>query len=384
MTNGSSSTDGGMVIDLRKMRKVTVDPKTETIVVQGGAIWKDVDEAAADFGLAIVGGTVNHTGVGGFTLGGGYGMLVGRHGLAIDNLLEATMVLADGSIKTASAASNSDLFWAIRGAGQAFGVAVEFKFQGHEQKNPVWAGQLYFPAKTKLEAVVDFANHLMEVTDGNSAMGIVLASPPFMPEIAAVAHLFYNGPKDEATKLFAPLIDLTPVKDTTAERKYSEVNGLHNKGLESGRRRSTKGACYVMPLRHDFALSLLEDLEQLHRQVPDARHSVIVLEFYDTKQSAKVASTATAFANRGRHQNVQVSPGWTDPRNDETCQLWAGHVAEKFADELEREKRERGHPESLEKISEYGNYDGKQSETLACRGAHHMAHQTPRSWLCTP
>ena len=361
-SNGSSSTNGGLVFDLRKMRKVTVDPERQTVLAQGGTIWEDIDIAAAEFGLAVVGGTVNHTGVGGLTLGGGYGWLTGRHGLTIDSLLEVTMVLADGSIKKASACENSDLFWAVRGAGQSFGVVVELTFQAHEQKSPVWAGSLYFPAKSKLEAVVEFANHLMEVTDGNSAMGIVLNWPPFMPELTAVAVVFYNGSKDEATKLFAPLLELNPVKDTTAERPYSEVNSLLNKGTEHGSRRTAKGACYVTPLGPTFVRSLLEELEQLYHEIPDAKKSTIVFEFYDTEQSSKIAPTATAFANRGQHQNAMASPGWTDPANDEACCSWAGKVAQRFAEELERVKKERGNPASMDKITEYGNYGGEQGE----------------------
>ena len=359
-SNGSSSTNGGLVIDLRKMRKVTVEPEKQTVLAQGGTIWADIDTATAEFGLAVVGGTVNHTGVGGLTLGGGYGWLTGRHGLTIDSLLEVTIVLADGSIKKASAYENSDLFWAVRGAGQSFGVVVEFMFQAHEQKNAVWAGSLYFPAKSKLEAVVEFANHLVEVTDGNSAMGIVLNWPPFMSELTAVAVVFHNGSKEEATKLFAPLLDLNPDKDTTAERPYSEVNSLLNKGTEHGKRRTAKGACYVTPLCPTFVRSLVEELAQLYQEIPDATASAIVFEFYGTKQSSEIAPTATAFANRGQHQNAMASPGWTDPANDKGCYSWAGKVAQRFADELERVKKERGKPASMDRITEYGNYDGEQ------------------------
>ena len=123
-SSGASSSNGGLVIDLAKMRKVEIDPLTKTAKVQGGCIWQDVDDAAGDYGLAMVGGTVNHTGVGGLTLGGGYGWLSGRYGLTIDSLLQVQIVLADGSIKTASKDENPDLFWAVRGAGHAFGVVT--------------------------------------------------------------------------------------------------------------------------------------------------------------------------------------------------------------------------------------------------------------------
>jgi FAD/FMN-containing dehydrogenase len=119
------------------MRKAEVDPAQKTITAQGDALWADVDEAAAEHGLATVGGTVNHTGIGGLTLGGGYGWLTGAYGLTIDNLLEAELVLADGSIVTASHTENEDLFWAVRGAGACFGVATKFVYRAHEQKNQI-------------------------------------------------------------------------------------------------------------------------------------------------------------------------------------------------------------------------------------------------------
>ena len=100
------------------MRGVTIDPEAQTITAEGGTIWEDVDSAAAKHGLATVGGTVNHTGVGGLTLGGGYGYLTGKYGLTIDNLLSVEVVLASGEAVTASKDTNADLFWAVRGAGQ--------------------------------------------------------------------------------------------------------------------------------------------------------------------------------------------------------------------------------------------------------------------------
>lgn len=114
---GTSSSDGGLVIDLSLMNSVSVDPAAKTVTVGGGATWKEVDEAAAAHGLAAVGGTVNHTGVGGLTLGGGYGWLSGQYGLTIDNLLSATVVLATGQVVTASATENADLFGASAAPG---------------------------------------------------------------------------------------------------------------------------------------------------------------------------------------------------------------------------------------------------------------------------
>ncbi|KAL8695895.1 MAG: hypothetical protein Q9224_003092, partial [Gallowayella concinna] len=117
------------------MRTVNVDTVSKTITAQGGCLWVDVDTAAGEHGLATVGGTINHTGIGGLTLGGGYGWLSGQYGLVIDNLISVDMVLADGRNITVSATENEDLFWAIRGAGQSFGVATSFTYRAYDQPN---------------------------------------------------------------------------------------------------------------------------------------------------------------------------------------------------------------------------------------------------------
>ena len=128
--NGASSTDGGMCINLSKMQAVSVDSSTKYVTVQGGALWQDVYIAAEKYGLALVGGICGNVGVGGLGLMGGYGWLTGAHGLTVDNIVEAEMVLADGSIVRASHLENPDLYWAIRGAGPCFGIATSIVFQG--------------------------------------------------------------------------------------------------------------------------------------------------------------------------------------------------------------------------------------------------------------
>ena len=356
-SSGAGSTDGGLVIDLSKMRQVTVNTKDNTVAVQGGAVWKDVDEAAGEYGLAAVGGTVNHTGVGGLTLGGGYGWLSGQYGLTVDNLLKVVMVLADGSIVKASEKENPDLFWAVRGAGQCFGVAVEFTFQAHEQKDPVWAGQMIFPAEEKMDAIVNFANHVAEASQGNSGMIMGLTAPPFLKGPAIITTVFYNGPTEEAEEFFAPLLRLGPIKNTVIERPYCTVNGMMNHAVAYGGRKLSKGACFVTPIRPDFVRSILEDLKLLHQEIPETKKTILLMEFFKSAKWCDVDKKSMAFANRGEHQNAMIGPFWEDLKNDTACRLWARQVAAKYVVELDRMKEQRGYPASMEEIGEYGNYD---------------------------
>ena len=141
---GLASVDDGVVIDLSPMKSISVDAATRTVRVGGGCVWGEVDAATQPHGLAVPTGIISTTGVAGLTLGGGHGYLTRTHGLTIDNLLSARMVLADGSQVTASADENPDLFWGIRGGGGNFGVVTEFTFRAHPLETIV-GGPTFWP-----------------------------------------------------------------------------------------------------------------------------------------------------------------------------------------------------------------------------------------------
>ncbi|KAL7905864.1 hypothetical protein GGI35DRAFT_488126 [Trichoderma velutinum] len=299
------------------MRQVTVNPSAKTIKAQGGTIWEDVDLAAAQYGLATVGGAVNHTGVGGLTLGGGYGWLSGKYGLTIDNLVEAEIVLADGRIMTTSEKENSDLFWAIRGAGQSFRVATSFTFRGYEQKNPVWGGLLAFDTSV-LDKVIDFANKLVDTTEGQSAMVVGIGAPAPTHEVRILTVLFYDGNEAEARSYYDALLKLDPVVDRTSE--------------------------------------MIQDYTKFINEVPDAKKSIILMEYFSQRMVNKVAQTAMSFANRGSYYNILFSTRWTGAQNDAICREWTRNMGHKVTNELLKIKTNEG-------VGEYGNYDGVSSSS---------------------
>lgn len=339
------------------MRNVTVDPASKTVKAQGGCLWADVDHAAWEHGLATVGGTVNHTGIGGLTLGGGYGWLSGKYGLTIDNLLAVQMVLADGSIVTASESENSDLFWAVRGAGQSFGVVVEFTYRAYPQ-NRVWAGLLGYPP-TKLEAIAAAANQISAASHGDSGLMLVLAQPPPKFQTLALAVVYFNGPASAAEESFAPLLALNPILNTAEEIPYSELNAITNPANSYGARKTFKGTSFVAPLRPAFFQSVFDDYVRFLEQIPGVSGS-IVLEFLKTDKIYSVPHTATAFANRGKYQNALICPRWVDPVHDEACRSWTRAMAAKFVEEM---KSEVSQPEKeeieVEGVRQYGNYDSE-------------------------
>lgn len=351
------------------MRRVSVDPLAKTIKAQGGCLWVDVDKAAGEHELVTVGGTVNHTGIGGLTLGGGYGWLSGKYGLVIDNLLAVQMVLADGSIVTASGDENIDLFWAVRGAGQSFGVATEFTYKAHEQKTPVWAGQLAF-LPTHLEELAEVANQLSKSSDGSSAMMYGFTTPPPLFKPVVLAVVFFDGPESAAKDHFAPLLALNPVRNLTSTMPYTAVNSLLNEWSVHGGRKSGKGSSFATPLRPSFFKSMFDEYTALQTRIPDAR-ALILFEFFASEKICSVPQSATAFASRGHYQNVIVSPRWTDPKDDDACRAWAREMAAKFDDEAARAKRDGERTMDLGGVGQYGNYDGLNDKPSAIFGSNY-------------
>jgi FAD/FMN-containing dehydrogenase len=154
----------GLVIDLSGLKFVQVDTTDKTVRVGGGNVWGEVDHATHPFGLAVPAGIISTTGVGGLTLGGGVGYLSRKYGLTIDNLLEADMVLADGTFVTVNANQHPDLFWAIRGGGGNFGIVTSFKFQAHSVKT-VYAGPTLWPIEKTSEIMEWYHNFIHNAPD---------------------------------------------------------------------------------------------------------------------------------------------------------------------------------------------------------------------------
>lgn len=209
--------DDGLVIDLSNIDFTYVDTDEKTVRVGGGATWGQVDRATHAFGMATPSGIISTTGVGGLTLGGGLGVLSRMHGLTIDNLLEADLVLADGSTIKANEQQNSDLFWAIRGGGGNFGIVTSFKFRLHEV-NTVYAGPMLWELDDAEEVMKWYREFITEADhdiNGYFAFLIVPPGPPF-PEHLHNKNMCgivwcYTGPMDKAEEVFRPIRDVGDV-----------------------------------------------------------------------------------------------------------------------------------------------------------------------------
>lgn len=229
----------GLVIDLSGIKHIDVDTSDNTVKVGGGNIWNEVDSALHPYGLAIPSGMISTTGVGGLTLGGGVGYLTRKYGLTIDNLIEAEMVLADGSFVTVNAEENTDLFWAIRGGGGNYGVVTSFKFQAHSVKMVI-GGPTLWPIERVEEIIAWYDTFIQNTTEDLNGFiaTMVIPESPF-PE-----HLHnkkfcgivwcYVGDPDKFDELFKQVLDLNPVFAHVGEMPFPALQTLFDGLLPPG------------------------------------------------------------------------------------------------------------------------------------------------------
>ncbi|HEX9259815.1 MAG TPA: FAD-dependent oxidoreductase, partial [Acidimicrobiales bacterium] len=229
---GLSSCDGGIVIDLTRMRGVTVDPVTRRASVQGGALWGDVDREAQAFGLVVPGGVVSETGVAGLTLGGGVGWVRRKYGLSIDSLRGATVVCADGSVHVASADTDPDLFWALRGGGGNFGVVTHFDFDAHPLGPIVAFVGVMYSTREAGDILPRWRDQVSDAPDEVTSVtvGITMPADPSLPDAVhdqscLIVGAVYAGDVDEGMRVLEPLRHLgTPLADISGPTPFAAVN----------------------------------------------------------------------------------------------------------------------------------------------------------------
>jgi FAD/FMN-containing dehydrogenase len=224
---GYGTCDGGLVIDLSRMKGMKVDPARSTADAQAGLLWGEFDTETQVFGLATTGGVVSDTGIAGLTLGGGLGWLMGKHGLTIDNLLSVDLVTAEGKFLTASADEHTDLFWGLRGGGGNFGVATSFRYRLHPVGPTVLGGMVVHPmarARDVLRFYRDFSTDLPDEAEMHAA----LATSPDGDPIAALL-LGYNGPIEKGEKVLAPARAFgEPIADLVQPMPYALRNTIQD------------------------------------------------------------------------------------------------------------------------------------------------------------
>ena len=318
---GFGTNDGGLVIDLSPLKGIRVDPAARTVVAQGGVLWRELDHETQAHGLATTGGTVSNTGIGGLTLGGGLGWLMGKHGLTIDNLLSADVVTADGVLRRASADGDADLFWAVRGGGGNFGVVTSAEYRLHPVTE-VLGGLLIYPLHQARDVLRFYRDFCRTLPDEAEAYAALLTAPQGMPVAALL--LGYNGPVADGERVLAPARRFgKPVADLVGPMPYSArqqmldqpnaANGLHRYWRSAFTEQITDALIDVLV---DGAARFSSPLSAM-------------LFFHLHGAAARVSPTATAFAPRRQLWDLDAIGQWTDAREsamhvDWVRSLWGG------------------------------------------------------------
>jgi FAD binding domain-containing protein/berberine-like enzyme len=315
---GLSSSDGGMLIDLSPMTGVVVDPEAKLAHVQGGALWGDVDREAQAFGLATPGGLVSDTGVGGLTLGGGYGWLRRKHGLSCDNVVAAQVVTADGQVRTASADVNPDLYWAIRGGGGNFGIVTSFTFLLHPIGPTVAFAGIFYPLADAASLLRGFRAFAETAPDEVTAEAVTLTMPadPHLPEAihdqaCLVVAAVYSGDPDAGMNVLQPLRELgTPLADISSPMPYRMVQGAFDPFFPRGQFQSYWKAVYLSGLSDDVI-----DLIATRAQDRPAPLTLFVVWLMGGAVN-RVGAEDTAFAERSARYMVTIDGNWSDPNEN--------------------------------------------------------------------
>lgn len=314
---GTAVADAGMVIDHSRLRSVSVDPHRLTAEVQPGATWRDFDAATQAVGLATTGGLISSTGVAGFTLGGGIGWLVRKHGLACDNLIEADVVTADGVRVRAAADGDADLLWALRGGGGNFGVVTRFRFRLH-RLGDVTAGLLAYPRPQAEDVLRHWRDFLLEAPDDLTSIAALMTTPDGHPAIGiAVCHAgsLEDGMADlESLRVFG-----NPVVDEIRPMSYVALQASLDATAPYGTRNYWKS---------DFMRELTDDAIRI--LVDGARRMASPLSQIHIHQlggaMAVEPAGGSAFAHRGSGFIYNLIGTWRDAADDADQIGWARSV----------------------------------------------------------
>jgi FAD/FMN-containing dehydrogenase len=319
---GTAVADGGMMIDMSRLREVQVDPLRLTARMQPGVTLGDFVAATEAHGLVTTTGTVSGTGMAGLTLGGGVGWLMGKYGLTIDNLLSVEIVTADGQIRTASPDEHGDLFWAVRGGGGNFGVVTSFEYRLHPV-GQLLAGMVAYPLDRAGEVLRFYREYSRRAPDELTAYAAIVGLPDGAPAVAIAAC--HNGPAEQGERLIAPLRAFgAPLADTFRQRSYYDVITMLDAGVPDGRRYYDR-ANAVAELTDDAIAAIVA--AGAARTSP--RSQVLIHHIHGA--AARVAPEATAAAAlRGEHYVVGFHAGWDDGA-DEPHILWARESSARVA-----------------------------------------------------
>ena len=324
---GFGTNDGGVVIDLSRMRDVTVDPGSRTARAQGGATWADMNDATNEHGLATTGGIISTTGVAGLTIGGGIGYLARGAGLSCDNLLSAEIVTADGQIVTASEREHEDLYWAVRGGGGNFGVLTSLEFRLHPVAE-IYGGPMFFELSDGADVLRFYREFIAGAPREFGGFPAMQIAPPlpFIPEerhgepfVAFVAC--WAGPIEQGEAMLKPLHDVAPVvAEHVGPMPYPALNSAFDALVPAGLQHYWK-ANFETELSDAAIAAHLEHGPKL----PTVNSTVHIYPINGAVQD--VGPEDTAFGHREATFATVIAGMWPDPAQNDANTKWVRDYA---------------------------------------------------------
>ncbi len=320
---GFGVTDGGIVLDLKNMKGIEVDPHSQTAWVEAGNTAREFANTAGEYGLATGLGDTGSVGVTGATLAGGLGFLLRKYGLTIDDLLAAEVVTADGRILHVDSEAYPDLFWALRGGGGNFGVVTRFQFRMHEVGN-VYGGMLILPA---LAGVIEsFISEAEAAPDELTTIANLIPAPPlpfippeFQGRLVLMGQLLYAGSAEKGEEIVQPFRDISaPIVDMLKPMRYSEIYASEQNMLSP---KVVSHTMFLDRMDHDTAKTIVE-----HLQESNAPMRAVQLRALGGAM-ARVADDDTAFAHRQSRILANLGSFFNGPEDKEPRQLWVEEFA---------------------------------------------------------
>jgi FAD/FMN-containing dehydrogenase len=326
---GTAVCDGGLVIDLSPMKGLWVDPVARTARAQAGLLWGEFDRETQAFGLAAPGGIISHTGIAGLTLGGGFGWLMRRHGLAADNVLAADLVTADGDFLRAGPEENADLFWGLRGGGGNFGVVTSFQYRLHSVGPIVLAGVMLHPAERAREVLHFYRDFTASAPDELTTIVVLRMAPPapFFPrwvhgQPVVVIGACYAGSVEEGERAVAPLRQFgAPLVDLIRPTPYLSHQSLFDPTAPHGLGYYWKSE-YVPSLSD----ALINTLAEGAWEVPTPESYTII--FHLGGAVGRQDADGSAFEDRRAAHAVNIDAVWTEPARATACTAWTRELWE--------------------------------------------------------
>jgi FAD/FMN-containing dehydrogenase len=312
---GRAVTDGGVMIDLAEMKGIDVDPSGRTATAEGGVIWAELNDAAAEHGLAVTGGTISTTGIAGFTLGGGLGWLMSKHGLGADNVLAVELVTADGDVLQVDAASNPDLFWALRGGGGNFGIATSFTYRLHPLQT-ITGGLIAHPLDAGPDLLRFYRDAVADASDDLTVFAGLVHAPDGSGTKLAALVVFHVGGCADAERDLAPFESWgSPLVVQVGPMPYPVMNTILDAGYPAGALNYWRSS-FVRGLSDE----LIDIAVERFAAVPSPMSAMIFEHFHGAV--TRIDATETAVPHREKGWNLLMPSVWTDPSDTATNIAW--------------------------------------------------------------